>query len=63
MNDSELQGVLAHELGHIQNYDIRLMMVTFGLVAVVSIISDFVLRSMFWGGRDDDNRGNNPVVL
>ncbi len=63
MNDSELQGVLAHELGHIRNFDIRLMMVAFGLVAVVSMISDFVLRWMFWGG-DDDNRGSsNPITL
>ena len=63
MNDSELQGVLAHELGHIRNFDIRLMMVAFGLVAIISIISDFVLRSMFWGGRDRDRGGNNPIVL
>lgn len=63
MNDSELQGVLAHELGHIRNFDIRLMMVAFGLVAVISIISDIVLRSMFWGGRDNDNRGGNNAIF
>jgi heat shock protein HtpX len=63
MNDNELQGVLAHELGHIRNFDIRLMMVAFGLVAVISIISDVVLRSMFWGSRDRDRGGNNPIVM
>jgi heat shock protein HtpX len=63
MDDKELQGVLAHELGHIRNFDIRLMMVAFGLVAVISIISDIVLRSMFWGGRDNDKGGNNAVFL
>lgn len=67
MNDNELQGVLAHELGHIQNYDIRVAMIAFGLVAVVSLISDFILRSMFWNGLGgDDNRGgrnSNPVFL
>lgn len=63
MDNNELQGVLAHELGHVKNYDIRLMMVAFGLVAVISIISDIVLRSMFWGGRSRDRGGNNPMVL
>lgn len=63
MNDSELQGVLAHELAHIRNFDIRLMMVAFGLVAVISIISDIVLRSMFWGGRDNDEGGNNNAIF
>lgn len=67
MDDSELQGVLAHELGHIQNYDIRVSLIAFGLVAVVSMISDFVLRWLFWGrafGDNDDSPGrNNPIFL
>lgn len=63
MNDNELEGVLAHELGHIQNYDIRVSMIAFGLVAAVSIISDTVLRMMFWGGGDDDNDNNSPIVM
>jgi heat shock protein HtpX len=67
MNDSELEAVVAHELGHIQNYDIRVSMIAFGLVAIVSIISDFVLRWLFWGsvmGDDNDSPGgNNPLFL
>ncbi|MEI6237492.1 MAG: zinc metalloprotease HtpX [Candidatus Saccharibacteria bacterium] len=66
MNDSELQGVIAHELAHVQDYDIRLSMITFGLVAAVSLISDIVLRWIFWGSviGDDDNGGNsNPVFM
>lgn len=59
----ELQGVLAHELGHVQNYDIRVAMIAFGLVAAVSIISDAILRGMIWGGGDDDDTGGNPVFL
>lgn len=68
MNDSELQGVIAHELGHVQNYDIRLSMVVFGLVAVVAILSDIILRWIFWGsmfgdGDGDSNAGSNPIFL
>lgn len=66
MTDTELEGVFAHELGHIKNFDIRLAMVAFGLVAAVSMISDMVLRMMFWGsafGDDDSPGGNNPVFM
>ncbi len=60
MNDTELEGVLAHELGHVKNYDIRVSMVAFALVAVVGIISDTIMR-MVWFSNDDDNR--SPLVL
>jgi len=65
MTDTELEGVLAHELGHIKNYDIRVSMIAFGLVAAVSMISDIILRSLFWGGVDDEDSpaGNNPIFL
>ena len=59
MDDSELEGVLAHEMGHIQNFDIRVSMIVFGLVVAVGIIADILLRMMFFSrGRDN----NNPVV-
>lgn len=61
LDDSELEGVMAHEMGHVQNYDIRVAMVAFGLVAVVSILSDMILRSMFWGS-NSDNRNGGPVT-
>ncbi len=64
MTDSELEGVIAHELGHIKNYDIRVTMIVFGLVSVVAMLSDVFLRMMFWGGgRDDDNNSNNTIFL
>ncbi|HUD07171.1 MAG TPA: M48 family metalloprotease [Candidatus Saccharimonadales bacterium] len=61
MDDDELQGVFAHELGHIKNYDIRVSMVVFALVAVVSIIADIMIRMSFFRGRD--NEGNNNQIF
>lgn len=48
MDDSELEGVLAHEIGHIQNYDIRVSMIAFALVAVVGIIADLILHLVWF---------------
>ncbi len=62
LDDSELEGVMAHELGHVQNYDIRVAMVAFGLVAVVSLLSDIILRSLFWNSFGDDNKNNNVLM-
>ena len=59
MEDVELEGVLAHELGHVKNYDIRVSMVAFAMVGVIGLISDMTLRAMFWGGGDNDNDNNN----
>jgi heat shock protein HtpX len=58
--DHELEGVLAHEMGHIKNYDIRVSMYAFALVAVISILADIILRMVWWGG-DRDNK--NPYIL
>lgn len=59
MDDSELEGVMAHELGHVRNYDIRLSMVVFGLVVAIGFISDLFLRMAFFGR----NNNGNPVVM
>jgi heat shock protein HtpX len=61
MDDSELQGVLAHELGHIKNYDMRVSMVAFALSAVIAIVADIILRMTWFRGRDRDN--SNPYLL
>lgn len=55
MNDSELEGVMAHEMGHVKNYDIRVSMVAFALVAAISIIADILLRILWFSGDDDDS--------
>lgn len=61
MDDRELDAVMAHEMGHVQNYDIRVSMIAFGLVSAIGILSDIVLRMLFFGG---DRRENNvhPAV-
>lgn len=64
LDDRELEGVMAHELGHVRNYDIRVSMIVFGLVVAVGFISDIFLRFAFFGGRNNNNNGGgNPVVL
>lgn len=55
LDDSELEGVMAHEMGHVKNYDIRVSMVAFALVAVISIMADIMLRLTWYRGDDDDS--------
>jgi len=61
MDDAELEGVMAHEIGHVRNYDIRVSMIVFGLVVAVGFISDIFLRMAFFGRNNNSN--GNPVVL
>ncbi len=66
LNRSELEGVVAHELSHIKNYDIRLMSIVTVLVGTVSLLADWFLRSVSWGGRGRDRKrkGNfGPILL
>lgn len=67
MDRGELEGVVAHELSHIKNYDMLVMTVVTVLVGTVSLVADWILRTMWWGGRsnnDDDNGGNkNPAMF
>jgi heat shock protein HtpX len=62
MNDRELEAVMAHEMGHVQNYDIRVSMIAFGLVSAIGFLSDIALRMFFYGG-DDRERNVSPVIL
>lgn len=55
MTDTELEGVMAHELGHVKNYDIRVSMYAFALVAVVSILADIILHMTLFSNRDNRN--------
>ncbi|NCN07619.1 M48 family metallopeptidase [Candidatus Falkowbacteria bacterium] len=64
LENEELEGVIAHELAHIKNYDIRLMTVVIILVGIIALLSDLFLRMTFFGGgKRDNDRGGNPVLL
>jgi len=62
MNDRELEAVMAHEMAHVQNYDIRVSMIAFGLVSAIGILSDLAMHMFFFGG-NNDNRNVNPIVI
>lgn len=59
----ELEGVLAHEMSHIKNYDIRLMLTVIVLIGTVAILSDILLRSFLFGGSRRNNRDNGSATL
>lgn len=61
MSDRELEAVMAHEMGHVQNYDIRVSMIAFGLVSAIGLLADIALRMLFFGDRRDSNM--HPAVL
>jgi heat shock protein HtpX len=62
---AELEGVIAHELSHVGNRDIRVMLLVTVLVGTIALISDWLLRSMWWGGgrRRDRDRGGSGIVV
>jgi len=65
MNREELQGVIAHEISHIRNYDILLMTVVAAIGGLIVLLRDFFLRSMFLGGRkkDSKDRGGGGILI
>jgi len=64
MNRTELEGVIAHEMSHIKNYDIRLMLVGAVLAMAIALIADITLRSMrFKGGGRGESKGSGALIL
>ncbi len=65
MDDKELEGVMAHELGHVKNYDIRVSTIVFGLVSAIGILADMAIRASFFAGgsRDKENDGGLGIAL
>src|SRR5699024_9734309 len=64
LNREELSGVVAHELAHIRNYDIRLMTICIALVGVIVLIANVGSRMLlFGGGRRRGNQKSNPIMM
>lgn len=65
LDRAELEGVIAHELSHVKNYDMLVSTVVAVLVGTVGLAADWIMRGMFWGGGDNDNRGkaSSPIFL
>ncbi|MCX6771264.1 MAG: M48 family metalloprotease [Candidatus Micrarchaeota archaeon] len=59
MNRAELEGVAAHELSHIKNFDSRMATIAVAMVGLVAILSDLGMRSVFWGGMRGGGRGRD----
>ncbi|MBI2499294.1 M48 family metalloprotease [Candidatus Woesearchaeota archaeon] len=63
LNREELEGVIAHEISHIKNYDVRFMMLVATLVGITVLISDMLLRSFFWSRGDRENKANTFIIV
>jgi len=61
MNDTELEGVFAHEMGHVKNYDIRVSLIATALAVVVSFIADALLHLAWF--RDEDENNSSPLFI
>lgn len=63
LEKSELEGVIAHELSHIKNFDTRLMSIIVILVGIIAIMADMVLRNIYWSGINNRGRRSQPVII
>lgn len=63
LSKTELEGVISHELSHIKNFDIRLMAVVVILVGFIALVSDFFMRSLWFGGSRDNERNSSQGIL
>jgi heat shock protein HtpX len=65
LNDDELEGVIAHELTHIRNKDVRLLIVTIVFVGIFGVIVDVLFRNLLYSNssRRRDDKGGSPVIL
>jgi heat shock protein HtpX len=66
LDRDQLQGVIAHEMSHIRNYDVRMMTVVAALVGAIALLSDWARRGMWWGGgrrRDREDRGSGAAGI
>ncbi len=61
LDKTELEAVMAHEMGHVQNYDIRVSIIVFGLVSAIGFLADMLMHLMWFGDRDE--RNSSPVFI
>ena len=63
MDDNELQGVMAHEMAHVKNYDIRVSTIVFGLVSAVGILADFFIRMAFYSSHSRNKDSGQLAIF
>ena len=63
MDDKELEGVMAHEMGHVKNYDIRVSTIVFGWVSAIGLLADFAIRMAFYSNWNRDSPDSNAAAL
>lgn len=63
LSKQELEGVIAHEMAHVANFDIRFMTLTAVLIGMISIAAEIFLRSLWFSGSDDNKGKGNAILL
>jgi heat shock protein HtpX len=63
MNRMELEGVIAHELSHVKNYDIRYMTLVMVMIGLIGILSNMLVRMSWHGGGDRDRKGSGVILV
>ncbi|MDR1119501.1 MAG: M48 family metallopeptidase [Dysgonamonadaceae bacterium] len=63
LDDSELEGVIAHELSHIRNHDVRLLIVSIVFVGIFSMLATIAFRTFLYAPRSRDKKGNGAIVI
>jgi heat shock protein HtpX len=63
LENEELEGVIAHELSHVKNYDILVMTVVVVLVGTIGLLADMFFHARIFGGRDSENKGNGILAI
>ncbi|MNU61083.1 hypothetical protein D3C71_502860 [compost metagenome] len=63
LNDAELEGVIAHELTHIRNKDVRLLIISIIFVGIISFVVEILFRNLIWGGGRRDKDDNKLVIV
>ena len=61
LDRSDIEGVISHELSHVKNYDILVSSIVAVLVGTLALLSDWIMRSLWWGRGRDDNRDRSPI--